>query len=521
MLAKASSEHAVFASVVMAAFASRFYALGKDSLWLDEAITFHRSNLGLSKLIADAEVHHHNPGYFLLMHAWLKLGDDEVMMRAPSALAGALTVIVGYFLGRVAGGRWVATATAVALLLNPGLVSYAQEARMYGIYVLGASVATLGLFWLLEHPSEALHPVLGLLWRRERRVGAPATLAWLACSFGWIVALYSHATGALFVLSCSVVALARIALCPVDRGRFLASFGIANLVALVAFAPWLVRLVGQMGKFKQSFWATFPTLERIQRDAGDAFFFGSQPWRWVVVGVVALVGTYALRRKPLVAASLWLLSLLGPGLLLLASLWKPMFFCRQFLWAAVPFGVLVGAGLVAPSRVPARIALVVAAIVAGSWALGAEYYQPLHKARWRDAVTFLQARERGGDKVVLANHSVKRMLDYYFSRKTASFKRVKYERVPRTSPALAALRGKAPIWVVSRGGGRSLEQLVQNLSDVGWEQVRVDRYGGGVALRNFRRAHGRKRGADSLPQGQDAAKKSKRRPRPPASQGKR
>jgi hypothetical protein len=59
------------------------------------------------------------------------------------------------------------------------------------------------------------------------------------------------------------------------------------------------------------------------------------------------------------------------------------------------------------------------------------------------------------------------------------------------------------------------------LSDVGWEQVRVDRYGGGVALRNFRRAHGRKRGADSLPQGQDAAKKSKRRPRPPASQGKR
>jgi hypothetical protein len=144
---------------------------------------------------------------------------------------------------------------------------------------LVASVATLGLFWLLEHPSEALHPVLGLLWRRERRVGAPATLAWLACSFGWIVALYSHATGALFVLSCSVVALARIALCPVDRGRFLASFGIANLVALVAFAPWLVRLVGQVGKFKQSFWATFPTLERIQRDAGDAFFFGSQPRR--------------------------------------------------------------------------------------------------------------------------------------------------------------------------------------------------------------------------------------------------
>jgi hypothetical protein len=91
---------------------------------------------------------------------------------------------------------------------------------MYGVYVFAATVAMLGLLWLVAHPTEATHPFIPRLWRGERQVGTRATLAWLACTFGWVVTLYCHATAGLFVVACAVVALVRLVVVPVDRLRF-------------------------------------------------------------------------------------------------------------------------------------------------------------------------------------------------------------------------------------------------------------------------------------------------------------
>jgi mannosyltransferase len=489
VVANLSRELPVVLLILVAALVTRFHLIDADSVWLDEVTTYHRARLNIGRLIADSELHHHNPTYFLFMHAWLKLGDNEVMLRAPSAVFGALTVLGGYLLGRIAGGRWVATATAVVLLLNPALVAYSQEARMYAMSTFAAVVAMAGLLWLVVHPAEAVHPFLRRWWRSEGGSNPWSTLAWLACSFGWVLVLYLHGTGVLFVLACSVVALVRLVASPVDRLRFAASYTVANLLSLLAFGPWLVRLFGQAEAVKDKYWAVFPTPARGAYEIGTAFLFGNDPWRWVVVIALAVAGSYTLRRQRLLVASLWSLALLGPTLLLLASVWKPMFMHRLILWAAVPFGVLVGAGFAAPALPAVRVAMLALALFFGGWALNAEYYEPFRKEPWRQAIQFLHRRVKPADRVLAFSYSVKQILEYHFGRTTQPVKRFRYDVAskPRNLPDAGPRR---VLWVLSRQGHKRMD-LLDGLAARDWREVEKKNLGKGIAVRRFVPARGR------------------------------
>src|SRR5262245_33395240 len=118
------SEYVAIGVLLVIAALTRFYKLGDESFWLDEATTFERSRLPLPELVADAEKAYHNPTYFVLIHYWMKLGDSEAMLRLPSALFGILQVPVVYVLGKIVGGRFAAFAAALVLCLNQRSVHY-------------------------------------------------------------------------------------------------------------------------------------------------------------------------------------------------------------------------------------------------------------------------------------------------------------------------------------------------------------------------------------------------------------
>jgi mannosyltransferase len=478
-----SSEAVVLGLLVVLAFATRFYTIGLESLWCDEIITYHRASERLRNVVKSAEAHHHNPAYFLLMHVWMKLGDNELMMRVPSAIFGALTVPVGYFLGRMAGGRWVAVATAFYLILHSRLVAYSQEARMYAPYVFGASLSIAGLVYLIDHPAAPGHPLLRFGRRSSEPKDPRATLAWVACTVGWILTVYSHATGVLFALSCSVVAAVRVAVVPLGRWRFAASFAIAGLLALLVYLPWLLHLAGQVKAFKGGFWAVFPNTKRLAEELGPVFFFGRSLWRFIVIFALALVGTRALRHKPLVLASLWILTLLGPGLLLLASLWQPMFLHRQFLWASLPFGVLVGAGLVSPPWPALRVALLVVAVLAAGVRLQTEYYGTYSKERWRDVIAFLAKRDRLREGILTPNHVTKQAFEYYFGRKTKPLRPFPYVYA-RSDADLPRTGRRTDLWVVTRKL-RKRTELDAALLQRGWTFVDAKNFGSGIVVQRY------------------------------------
>lgn len=164
---------------VGAGLALRLVALGRKSLWLDEAVTL-RVAAGRVSDILSVRWELHLPLYYLVMHYWIGLGLSEFVLRLPSALIGAAAVPLLYRLVWEWGGGWSATAAAWLLATAPLHVWYSQEARMY------APVCTLGL-------ASALFYVVAV--RRQ------SPLAWGAWGLATVAGLYTHYAMWLVVLA--------------------------------------------------------------------------------------------------------------------------------------------------------------------------------------------------------------------------------------------------------------------------------------------------------------------------------
>ncbi len=150
----------------------RFYRLGAQSLWNDEGLSLGLAGRDVPTILRSAAADIHPPGYYLLLKVWHAFtGDSEFALRAFSALAGLVLVALLYRLGRVYFDRPGALAAAALGALNPFLVYYSQEARMYALAAtLGA--ASFLLFSLCCAPA-ARPP------RPMAIAGWPSPTAWL------------------------------------------------------------------------------------------------------------------------------------------------------------------------------------------------------------------------------------------------------------------------------------------------------------------------------------------------------
>jgi len=452
----ASREPAAVAAVLILAAGTRFYGLGLESLWLDEAATYHRAMMPLSELVADAKVNHHNPAYFLMMSLWLKLGlgDSEAMLRAPSAFFGVLKALAVYGMGRVVGGRWLAFAAALVIVLNPGSLAYDQEARMYALYALAASVAMGGVLFLLDHPEQASLPLWQLTRPHERGQFPRGTRnAWLAFVAGMTVAYYCHGTAAVFAMACSLVALVFVIARPRERRGFIVNWTLANGLALLAFSPWLFDLFEQTEVVANGgFWLGYPSGATILRSIRLVYLFGKEPAMWVIILTLAVFGSIALRKKPLVLAALWLFTLLGPALLLLLSLRESIFMHRLFVWCASPLAVITGAALVTRPPDWRRGLGLAAFLVLGLFVLrGSTYYGRSQKPRWREALNVMIRNLDRLDKIIAIGGREKPLLEYYFGRTTRPYLRFEYEELPERWSAKRlerSIKGARTVWTI-------------------------------------------------------------------------
>ncbi len=90
------------------------------------------------------------PGFFVFAWAFSKLGDPTYWLKAPSVLAGALTVPVIYAIGARTVGRWAGVIGGVLFAISPYAVFYGSEARAYALTGLCVALSTLVLLIALE-----------------------------------------------------------------------------------------------------------------------------------------------------------------------------------------------------------------------------------------------------------------------------------------------------------------------------------------------------------------------------------
>ena len=107
-------------SIMLLAIALRAYRLGYQSLWFDEILTFHSSNSPILEIITQPSVNTNIPPlYYLVVHAMLGIGNQDVLLRLPSLVFGFLSILLIYFVVCNWLGRNIGLISASLMAISP------------------------------------------------------------------------------------------------------------------------------------------------------------------------------------------------------------------------------------------------------------------------------------------------------------------------------------------------------------------------------------------------------------------
>ena len=456
---------------MLAAAALRFYHLGVQPLWLDEALTWLYAGTHYQGA-AGQDVH--PPLYYSLVRAWMYgvpgLGippiasqDNEFFLRVPSAVLGVLTVPLVYAFGRTIGGARLAAVAALFFAIAPFQIRYAQEARMYALLTFLAALTMWGVSTLLA-PSRPDDCEAG-----SSRADSPSILgqksalpAWMAVVAGSVGALYTHHTAILLLVSWNLVLFVCLVIGKLDRRNLIRNWSLALGAIVLCWIPWLPRMAGQARGVLADYWIPAPDLNRVIETLGALYLPLDEPFPLYVGTSLLVTGLWALglfqwRRNHRRAVFLLVLVAAPITGALLVSLVQPVFLARTLIWTTIPFYVTLAAGALSLKHRPLRILLLFAVVGLNLWGV-ADYYTSYKKESWDEAAAYVAGNAAAGDVILIHKNYVQEPFNYYFR---------KYEKdvpqFPLPSDAaereaqIQALPPHKRIWLVASHG--PLEEL--------------------------------------------------------------
>jgi mannosyltransferase len=402
-----TTDQLALAWLSLLAFGWRMAGLTSQSLWRDEVDSIHFASRPLAELIATfSRPGENGPLFFALLNPWLAtLGTSEFALRIQAVLPGVLAVPLTYVLARrllaVASqgdlrynsGLALGNAPLLAALLvavNPYLVWYSQEGKMYGWLAALALATLLAFLAALQH---------GGWWR------------WLVYLALLAVAALHHVWAVLLIPICAVWLML---LWPDYRRRWLPFLLTLAVPALPYFALagwWQLRL------FTTPDFQTghpFVPLTTMAATLATAFSLGvaRTPTWWAIAGLIFLLlagsvlggrtmagaGTAHAWRRVRVSLMLVAWLLLPPLLLFLVSLSKPLYTDRYVIWIAPALLILLAQGVAALARVwrPLGVAALTALLAVGLLSGWRQMQIPI-KSDFRAAAAYVEAQRRPGD----------------------------------------------------------------------------------------------------------------------------
>jgi len=133
----------------------RFFNLGYNSLWLDEASTVTFARLSIPEIWQATTGGEFNPPLFYwIEHIMLTFGNNEVVLRFIPALMGVLTIPLVYYVGKEFMDRNVGIIAAALCTFSPFLLFYSQEARAYSLGLFFVAFAMV--FFLKAMKSDSM-----------------------------------------------------------------------------------------------------------------------------------------------------------------------------------------------------------------------------------------------------------------------------------------------------------------------------------------------------------------------------
>lgn len=219
-----------------------------QSYWRDEAFSVLLASKSLKEILLLTIKDTHPPLYYFLLHFWIRLfGDFEYVTRSFSLLFHFLLVISAFFLLKHLLKNWkLSLLGSLGVLLNPFLIEYAFEARVYIFFAF--LIVTATLFYLKrKHFLASLFIALAVL---TYNFAIFFLLAFLASWF------YENRENL--------------------RER-ICQFAFLFVLPILVFLGWLTFLWNQWVKVAEGFWIE-PKTSSLLVDTLRAFFRGPKDY---------------------------------------------------------------------------------------------------------------------------------------------------------------------------------------------------------------------------------------------------
>jgi hypothetical protein len=414
-------------AVLLLAFGLRLYHLGAESLWYDETVSVYLAGKSLPALVAHTAGDIHPPGYYVLLHTWIRLaGRGDFTVAFPSLFFGVLLVALAYRLGARFFKPEVGLLAAFLVAISPYNLWYSQEVRMYTL----AAVLGMGLLEAVLSMLTARPAVLPS-WRLLAVYALYAALGlWVLYYFAFLLVainlmvgvwwLVPHVSGGL------VNARRQRGRAGGHWGRWLGRWLLAQAAVLLLYAPWLPVAWRQVTQPPVPPWRSLTALGELVVQTWSALSLGQsvQPAAlqvWPVLLLFAILfGLGLFYRSRQAGRVSWFLAghVFLPVLLIgLASLITPLYHVRYAFTYSTPFYIILGAGLATAGRRwrPALWLSLAVIVVSAGLSIRAYHTDPRYASDdHRAAVQLIGERWRPGDAILVdAGYDYTALLTYW------------------------------------------------------------------------------------------------------------
>lgn len=369
-------------------------------LWYDEAYTAMLAHLPAGDMIAATLRDVHPPTYYFLpLLSSRVFGWNEFSLRLPSLLLGVLAIYLAYRFAANLFDHRIGIIAASIVALNPFMIYYSDEARMYALLTVSVLIACIGAV--------------------EYR--------WIVLAFGTGLMLLSHNLAVIYLPALALLVLVHA---PVrDKKNFwqhVPTQFVAVGTGLVPWALWLPDMLRQAtsGQFGQAYWISYFTLNPLAKllsEFTQLWFPHFRP-EWaarigalVTFSLIVFPVIEAIRRgnrKALLCAAL----AFTPGIAALAIsvAWQPVILARTFIAGLPVWAALVAWWLLLPRKWNAGkyalIGIAAALVLSCNFSL----YQYERSFNMRAMLDWLTANANPLDVVCHTSESTGVYFDFYY-----------------------------------------------------------------------------------------------------------
>lgn len=400
----------ILALILGGAAALRLWNIDRESLWADEALTVVISNWPVSEMLTRPT--DETPLLYYSLHKlFISAQAGAAGTRGISAVAGILSILAMYFLGRLALGPKSGLLCAALLAVWFPHVDYSQEARAYSLLFLLTTVSAMSLLWWFWETRDAA--------TAHRVRMSPARLALGLFAASTVASFYAHVLS-VFWIAPALQILVSVTSRTRSRKRVLEMTFCAAVMAVLAL-PGIVRLFRKLKTPDAFHWLPQATPAEFAATVVEVMFPVAL---WPQSGTQTSFGLIKIAVASLLLGSLFIFALAAgfrlrsrlrrhlPAILVILTflslpmiIWlfgyavRPVFMPRTVLFA-VPGMILLIAGVVRliPSGIfRATVSLAsVGLFLAPTLASGAVR----EKEDWRAANHFLAGHVRPGDLII-------------------------------------------------------------------------------------------------------------------------